>query len=166
MSSRAAPREQLTGMIEPIVAAAGYDLENVVVTPAGRRSLVRVVVDGDNGISLDDVAALSRALSAALDDGDTAVIGASPYVLEVSSPGVDRPLTQPRHWRRARGRLVTVTRHEGAGVRGRVLSSDENSVVLDLAGAEHELAYGEISTARVEVEFNRPSVPQPREDVS
>jgi len=166
MTSRAAPPERLTEMITPIVTAAGYDLENVVVTPAGRRSLVRVVVDGDNGISLDDVAALSRALSAALDDGDTAVIGASPYVLEVSSPGVDRPLTQPRHWRRAEGRLVTVTRHEDGTVRGRVLRSDENTVVLDVAGAQHELSYPQIATARVEVEFNRPSVSQPREDES
>nr|MBA2554592.1 ribosome maturation factor RimP [Geodermatophilaceae bacterium] len=81
-------------------------------------------------------------------------------------PGVDRPLTQPRHWRRAEGRLVTVTRHEDGTVRGRVLRSDENTVVLDVAGAQHELAYPQIATARVEVEFNRPSVSQPREDES
>lgn len=166
MSSRAAPREQVAQMITPIIVAAGYDLEDVVVTPAGRRSLVRVVVDGDNGITLDEVAELSRALSAALDDDDTAAIGASPYVLEVSSPGVDRPLTEPRHWRRATGRLVTATQPEGDTVRGRVISSDENAVVLDVAGAQHELSYAQIATARVEVEFNRSTAPQPREGES
>ncbi len=156
MSSRAAPSEQLTAMIAPIVTGAGYDLENIVVTPAGRRSLVRVVVDGDDGITLDGVAELSRALSAALDDEESAAMGSSPYVLEVTSPGVDRPLTQPRHWRRATGRLVRVTGPDGAPVRGRVLRSAEEGVVIDVAGAERELAYRDIGSARVEVEFSRP----------
>jgi len=154
MSSRTAPRERLAGMITPIVAAAGYDLEDLVVTPAGRRSLVRVVVDADTGITLDEVADLSRELSAALDE-DENVAGGSPYVLEVSSPGVDRPLTQPRHWRRATGRLVVMTLVEGQPRRGRVVGNDDNAVVLDVSGIRSELTYGEIATARVEVEFNR-----------
>ncbi len=166
MSSRVAPRERLTELISLAVTAAGFDLEDLVITPAGRRSLVRVIVDGDDGITLDDVAGLSRALSAALDDDDAAPIGASPYVLEVSSPGVDRPLTQPRHWRRAIGRLVTarlvaVGPVEGDTLRGRVLSTADKGVILDVAGVRRELAYGEIATARVEVEFNRPKAPGP-----
>lgn len=166
MTSRAAPRERVTAVITSVITAAGYDLEDVLVTSAGRRSLVRVVVDGEDGITLDGVAELSRALAAALDDDQSAGIGASPYVLEVSSPGVDRPLTQPRHWRRATGRLVTVRlftaeRLEGDMVRGRVVSSDEHAVVLDVAGSRRELAYTEIATARVEVEFNRPKAAEP-----
>ncbi len=98
-------RADLLDLLAPVVAAAGYDLEDVTVTAAGRRSLVRVIVDADEGVDLDGVADVSRAVSNALDDGDAF---AGPFVLEVSSPGVDRPLTEPRHWRRARGRLVTV----------------------------------------------------------
>ena len=98
---------RLAGWIEPVVGAAGYDLEELVVTPAGRRSIVRVVVDRDAGVTLDDIAEVSRAVSDVLDANDDGM-GRAPYVLEVTSPGVDRPLTEPRHWRRNAGRLVTV----------------------------------------------------------
>ena len=98
---------RLTGWIEPVVERAGYDLEELVVTPAGRRSVVRVVVDRDSGVTLDDIAEVSRAVSDVLDASDDGM-GRAPYVLEVTSPGVDRPLTEPRHWRRNVGRLVTV----------------------------------------------------------
>ena len=90
-------REQL----EPVVAALGYDLEDVTAQRAGSRQLLRVVVDGDGGISLDDIAEVSQAVSAALDESDP--MGEAPYDLEVTSPGVSRPLTLPRHWRRAAG---------------------------------------------------------------
>ena len=100
-------KSRLHTLLEPLAADEGYDLEDVVVTPAGNRRLVRVLVDADGGITLDDVAALARTVSEALDSSD--VMGTSPYVLEVSSPGVDHPLTLPRHWRRAAGRLVTVS---------------------------------------------------------
>ena len=90
--------EAIKELLEPVVESAGYDLEDVTVTPAGKRSLLRVVVDADDGVSLDDVATVSRTVSAALDTSD--VMGSGPYVLEVTSPGVDRPLTEPRHWRR------------------------------------------------------------------
>ena len=114
----AAPRTdpvatRMAGLVAPVVEAAGYDLEELVVTPAGRRSIVRVVVDRDAGVTLDHVAEVSRAASAALDEHD-GEFGSAPYVLEVTSPGVDRPLTEPRHWRRNTGRLVTV----GVGVEG------------------------------------------------
>ena len=95
---------RIADIIRPVVAAAGMDLESVRVSAAGRRRLLRVVVDSDQGVSLDDAATVSRQLSAALDT--VAVMGDFPYTLEVSSPGVDRPLIDPRHWRRAVGRLV------------------------------------------------------------
>lgn len=159
MNTRTAPREHLVSVIEPLVAAAGFDLEDVVVTPAGRRSLVRVVVDGDHGVTLDDIAEISRTVSEALDtSGDG--LGATPYVLEVSSPGVDRPLTQPRHWRRATGRLVLADLVEGdpdgPAVTGRVLRTDDAEVVFDVDGAELTLPYSRIRRARVQIEFNRP----------
>src|SRR5689334_23808526 len=98
---------RLAGWIEPVIGAAGYDLEELVVTPAGRRSIVRVVVDRDAGVTLDDIAEVSKAVSEVLDSNDDGM-GRTPYVLEVTSPGVDRPLTEARHWRRNVGRLVTV----------------------------------------------------------
>ena len=89
-----------------MVSAAGMDLENIRITATGRRRLLRVMVDADRGVSLDDITLISRALSAELDA--IGAMGETPYTLEVSSPGVDRPLTEPRHWRRASGRLVRV----------------------------------------------------------
>lgn len=143
---------RLTGLIGPVVAAAGMDLESVRVSVAGRRRLLRVVVDSDHGVSLDDAAEVSRHVSAALDGTD--VMGDVPYTLEVSSPGVDRPLTEPRHWRRAAGRLVRVK--TGAGtVQGRVLAADAGGVTLDVDGAERGYGYGDLGAGSVQVEFGR-----------
>src|SRR5580700_5016994 len=124
--------DRIVEVIEPVVAAAGMDLESVRVTAAGRRRLLRVVVDSDRGVSLDDAAAVSRELSAALDKA--AVMGDFPYTLEVSSPGVDRPITDPRHWRRASGRLVKVAVNGGDALVGRVVLADDEAVILDVEG--------------------------------
>ena len=105
----ATPR--VLALLEPVVSAAGFDLEDLTVSAAGKRSIVRVLVDKDGGVTLDDVADVSRLVSEALDvadEQDPTLLGTS-YVLEVSSPGVDRPLTEPRHWRRNVGRLVSAT---------------------------------------------------------
>jgi ribosome maturation factor RimP len=140
-------------LLEPVIVDAGFDLEDVLVTPAGRRRQVRVIVDGDEGVSLDDVAVVSQKISAVLDDGEA--MGAGPYVLEVTSPGVDRPLTQPRHWRRARGRLVRVTLSGGEEITGRVTAADDEAVVLDADGDERRIAHDELVRGLVQVEFNR-----------
>jgi ribosome maturation factor RimP len=127
---------RIADVIRPVVGAAGMDLEAIRVTAAGRRRLLRVVVDSDRGVSLDDAAALSRELSSALDT--VAVMGDFPYTLEVSSPGVDRPLTDYRHWRRAVGRLVRVTVTDSGGARpvsGRIVAADIDGVTLDIEGA-------------------------------
>jgi len=105
--------DKIIRVAEPVVHALGMDLESVKVTTAGRRRLLRMVVDSDGGVSLDDAALASRELSVTLDASD--VMGDMPYTLEVSSPGVDRPLTEPRHWQRAVGRLVRVPLTAGAG---------------------------------------------------
>jgi ribosome maturation factor RimP len=152
--SKAPTPDVLARLLEPVVAGSGVDLEEVELTPAGKRRLVRVVVAKDGGISLDDVAAVASAVSSALDEGD--VMGTMPYVLEVSSPGVDRPLTQPRHWRRATGRLVTAVLAGGGETTGRVRSCDDDGVTLDVDGTERTLAWGDVVRGRVQVEFRRP----------
>ncbi|GLW62725.1 hypothetical protein Arub01_09690 [Actinomadura rubrobrunea] len=125
---------EVTRLVGPAVADAGFDLEEVDVRPAGRRRLVRLVVDADGGVSLDDVAELSRRASDLLDETD--VMGTAPYVLEVTSPGVDRPLTEPRHWRRAAGRLVVAPLTSGGRIEGRVVSADDEAVVIDVVAFE------------------------------
>nr|WP_246323981.1 ribosome maturation factor RimP [Petropleomorpha daqingensis] len=161
---------RLAGWIEPVVGSAGYDLEELVVTPAGRRSVVRVVVDRDEGVTLDDIAEVSKAVSAVLDqnDGD---LGRAPYVLEVTSPGVDRPLTEPRHWRRNTGRLVTVpigpAGHEES-VTARITEVDDEGVALAVeakgkpgakkrAPVARHVPWAALGTGRVQVEFGRPA---------
>jgi ribosome maturation factor RimP len=147
-------REHLRSLLEPVVTAAELDLEDVEVTPAGRRRLLRVVVDGETGVGLNAVADVSRSISAVLDASD--VMGAQPYVLEVSSPGVDRPLTEPRHWRRARTRLVHAALVDGSAVTGRVVAADERSATLDVGGEQRRVLFGDVTRARVQVDFSRP----------
>ena len=144
---------RLADLIEPVVAAAGMDLESVRVTVAGRRRLLRVVVDSDHGVSLDDAADISREVSAALDAASA--LGEIPYTLEVSSPGVDRPLTTPSHWRRAAGRLVRVKVTGEGSVEGRVAGADSDGVALDLAGGERRFGYGDLGAGAIQVEFGR-----------
>jgi ribosome maturation factor RimP len=147
-------RERLRSLLEPVVVAANLDLEAVQVLPAGRRRLLRVVVDADTGVALDVVADVSQSISAVLDASD--VMGAQPYVLEVTSPGVDRPLTEPRHWRRARNRLVRAKLVDGRVLTGRVVEATEDAATLEVEGARQRLPYAHVAKARVQVEFARP----------
>jgi ribosome maturation factor RimP len=158
--SAAQTRERLLGLLGPVIAGAGYDLEDITVTSAGRRSVVRVSVDADGGIDLDAVATVSRVVSEAIDETEADAPGgpafAGPYVLEVSSPGVDRPLTEPRHWRRATGHLVQVP-VEGRMITARVLAASGSAVTLDVDGSRREVPWGQLGAGTVQVEFNRPS---------
>jgi ribosome maturation factor RimP len=169
---------RLAEWIEPVVADAGYDLEELVVTPAGRRSIVRVVVDRDAGVTLDDIAEVSRAVSEVLDSNDDGM-GRTPYVLEVTSPGVDRPLTEPRHWRRNLTRLVTVSVGPAGSrdeVTGRVTSIDDEGVTLAVEargkpGAKKRpptprlVPWADLGAGRVQVEFGRSVAELPDGDV-
>ena len=154
--------EQIVDLLEPAVAAMGMDLEDVRITSAGRRRLLRVVVDSDGGVTLDDIALVSRELSATLDRA--AAMGEAPYTLEVSSPGVDRPLTEPKHWRRAVGRLVTAplksqprSATDGPAaplvITGRVTGADSRGVRLDVDGDSREFGYSELGPGRIQIEF-------------
>jgi ribosome maturation factor RimP len=144
---------KLAGLIEPVVAAAGMDLESVRLTVAGKRRKLAVIVDSDQGVSLDDTADVSREISAVLDARNA--LGEVPYTLEVSSPGIDRPLTESRHWRRARGRLVRVKVTGEGSVEGRVLAADADGVTLGLANGERRFAYADLGAGSVQVEFGR-----------
>ena len=144
--------QELTGPL----GVLGLDVEAVEVTPAGNRRVLRIAVDGDDGVSLDTIADATRVVSDALDDSD--VMGERPYTLEVTSRGVERPLTLPRHWRRNLDRLVAVTFAEGVDqqpLTGRVTSAGDESAVLDVEGDAREVAYADVARAQVQIEFNR-----------
>jgi ribosome maturation factor RimP len=141
--------EELTGPMD----ALGLDLEAVDLTSAGKRRVLRVAIDKDGGVTMDDIADATREVSRLLDD--SGVMGEQPYTLEVSSPGVDRPLTLPRHWRRNAGRLVRVQPHDGDPVTGRITASDDDGAVLDIDGAERRIGYAEVKKAKVQIEFKK-----------
>jgi ribosome maturation factor RimP len=145
------PGDRLVALLSPVVSAAGLDLEDVIVRPAGRRSLVQVFVDRDGGVTLDDIARVSRDVSTKLDETDA--LGTGPYTLEVSSPGVDRPLTLPRHWRRAVGRLIAVTPVSGAPFTGQLVALTVDDVQVDTATGTRTVALSNVQRAVVEVEF-------------
>ncbi|MEV0561327.1 ribosome maturation factor RimP [Dactylosporangium sp. NPDC050588] len=151
-----AHRERLRKVVEPVVVAAGFDLEELEVSRVGRRHLLRVAVDSDRGVDLDAVAEVSRAVSAALDEaeagGDELIAGE--YELEVGSRGVDRPLTEPRHWRRNRTRLVQVDA-AGVPVTGRVTAVSDTGVTLDVDGTARTVAFEDLGPGRVQVEMKR-----------
>lgn len=169
-----ADERRLREAIEPIVADAGFDLEAVTVSAAGRRRVVKIIVDSDDGVDLDRAAELSRAVSDLLDTDD-AVLGPAPYVLEVTSPGVGRPLTLPRHFRRSRRRLLVVTTTDGRSVTGhllRVVEPDAGSgtpgeaiptpgitLLVGPKADEVTLAWDQVARAKVEVEFSPPPAP-------
>jgi ribosome maturation factor RimP len=150
---------QLTDLLTPVVARCGLELETVEVVPAGRRRVVRLVVDGDGpngtGPTLDEIADTTRAISTALDESD--LTGTAPYTLEVTTRGVSRPLERPAHWRRNRGRLVSVNLSSGEQLTGRIVAVTEEGVRLALDDTEREIDLGDVSKALVQVEFNRPA---------
>ena len=135
------------------LSALGLDLEAVELTPAGKRRVLRIAVDKDGGVTLDDIADATRAVSGVLDDSE--LMGETAYTLEVTSRGVDRPLTEPRHWRRNRDRLVKVSLRDGNQLTGRVTESDDAGVTVDVDGTSRHLVYDEVGKALVQIEFNR-----------
>jgi ribosome maturation factor RimP len=150
-----ATRDQIEAELGDPLRALGLDIEAVEITPAGKRRILRIAVDKDGGVTLDEVAEATREVNRVLDESD--VMGEQPYTLEVTSRGVDRPLTLPRHWRRNAGRLVKVTFTDGTSATGRVLESSGEQVVLEVSGNKREIGYADVKKALVQVEFNRPA---------
>lgn len=145
---------ELEPVVADVVQRAGFDLERLDVQRAGRRQLVRVVVDSDSGVGLDEITTISRAVSAVLDEHGHLLAG--PYTLEVTSPGVDAPLTSPRHWRRNHLRRVRVRLTNGTELTGRVGDADDAGVLLLVDGHVRELRFADVERAQVEVEFRQP----------
>ena len=154
-SRQDATRDEIENELIDPLAALGLDVEAVEITPAGKRRVLRVAVDKDGGVTLDDVADATREVSRVLDDSD--VMGEQPYTLEVTSRGVDRPLTLPRHWRRNVDRLAKVTLESGETLTGRILSSGETTATLDVSGTQREVAFDDVAKALVQIEFKRPT---------
>jgi len=156
MSAKSTPdmTDRLAGLLAEPIEALGLDLEAVDLSKAGKRSVLRVAVDKDGGVDMDDIAAATGEGSRVLDDAD--VMGGGSYTLEVSSPGVDRPLTLPRHWRRNLGRLVKVALSDGTELSGRIVETDDASAGIDVDGTVRPVPFAEVSKARVQIEFTRP----------
>ncbi|MEN9305515.1 MAG: hypothetical protein RL733_495 [Actinomycetota bacterium] len=147
----------LTDLLTPVVTGTGFVLEEVTVTPVGKRRLVSVVIDREvSNPSLDEVTVVSKDISAILDTYSQ--MGEMPFTLEVTTPGVDRPLTLPRHWKKNVGRLVKITPKEGEKYLGRITEVLENEVKLDLGKGLINVNFGDVSRAQIEVEFNRKEV--------
>ena len=146
-------RDRLADQLSGPMTTLGLDLEGVDLSNAGKRRVLRVAVDKDGGVTMDDIADATREVSRVLDESDA--MGAQAYTLEVSSPGVDRPLVLPRHWRRNVGRLVKVALREGEPLTGRVTASDEDGALLDVEGAERRVEYAQVKRAKVQIEFTK-----------
>ncbi|BDH07454.1 MULTISPECIES: ribosome maturation factor RimP [Streptomyces] len=151
--------ERLRELLEPLVTSQGLDLEEISLDSVGRKRVLRVVVDSDTGADLDRIADVSRALSAKLDETDA--MGDQAYDLEVGTPGAERLLTEPRHYRRAVDRLVKFQLADGDELVARILGVDDEGLDLEVPGVkgrkpkERRLQFPEIAKARVQVEFNR-----------
>jgi len=166
VSTQDATRDRIESELRDPLASLGYDLEAVELSAAGKRSVLRIAVDKDGGVTMDDVAEATRAISDILDS--SSVMVERSYTLEVTSRGVDRPLTLPRHWRRNADRLVKaslIDGGEGAEIIGRIGASDDEGVTLAVDGADRRVAYADIAKAKVQIEFNRKAAVESEDDL-
>ncbi len=150
-------KDQIAEHIAPALQQAGYFLEDVNLVSPGQHRIVTVIVDGESALNLDQVTVASKLVSELLDAA--AFMGEAPFTLEVTSPGIDRPLTLPRHFTKNSDRLLKVTKVDGEVVTGRILSNTDTDVTLTVIEKkdvkEVVIALSDIKRAQVEVEFNR-----------
>lgn len=142
-------KDQIFELLDPLVSKAGLVLEEVQVQTPGKHRFVTIIVDSETGLNLDQVTEASRAIGEVMDGAR--FMGETPYTLEVTSPGVDRPLTAPRHWRKNVDRLVKVSKHDGEVFKARIISADEDHATLD----NGPIDYADVKRAIIEVEFNK-----------
>jgi ribosome maturation factor RimP len=142
-------KNQIFELVAPLVTQAGLVLEEVQVHTPGKHRFVTVIIDSETGLNLDKATEVSRLIGEAMDNAT--FMGVTPYTLEVTSPGVDRPLTAPRHWRKNVDRLVNIIKLDGQTCKGRITNANEDEVILDCC----TLAYSDIKRAIIEVEFNQ-----------
>ena len=150
-------KDQISELVTPAVSDLGFYLEDVHVATPGNHRIVTCIVDGDVSLNLDQVTSVSRVISELLDEAD--FMGETPFTLEVTSPGVDRPLTQPRHFKKNADRLLKVIKLDGIEVTGRILSNSDHDVTLTVTvkkeTVEQTIPLVDIKRAVVEIEFNR-----------
>ncbi len=150
-------KDQVSELVTPAVSDLGFYLEDVHIATPGNHRIVTCIVDGDSSLNLDQVTSVSRVISELLDEA--AFMGETPFTLEVTSPGVDRPLTQPRHFAKNIDRLLKVIKLDGSEITGRILSNTDNDVTLTVVvkkeTTEQTISLAEIKRAVVEIEFNR-----------
>ena len=140
-------KEDISDAVTPALSALGFYLEDVTITSAGRRSMLTIIVDGDTHLSLDQVTSATKAIGEIVESIQS--LGETPFTLEVTSPGLDRPLTKVRHWQKNINRLVKVVLQDGSEIKGRINEVNEaNSVV-----GEIKVNYSDIKRATLEVEF-------------
>ena len=149
--------DQIAQLVTPAVEALGFFLEDVNLVSPGRHRIVTCIVDGETSLNMDQVTSVSRAISELLDEAP--FMGETPFTLEVTSPGVDRPLTKPRHFAKLNDRLLKIVKLDGETVTGRILSNTDNEVTLTVTTknetSEVTVAFADIKRATVEIEFNR-----------
>ena len=142
-------KEEISAAITPALSDLGFYLEDITITSAGRRSMITVIVDGDNHLSLDQVTVATKAIGEIVENIQS--LGQAPFTLEVTSPGLDRPLTKPRHWRKNIDRLVKIVLLDGKEVKGRVKDVSEISTTVD----DQVVKFSEIKRATLEIEFKQ-----------
>ena len=142
-------KEDISAAVTPALSALGFYLEDVTITSAGRRSMLTIIVDGDTHLSLDQVTSATKAISEIVESLQS--LGDTPFTLEVTSPGLDRPLTKPRHWRKNIDRLVKVVLLDGKEIKGRIKAASEDGATVD----QSEINFTEIKRASLEVEFKQ-----------
>ncbi len=150
-------KDQISELVTPAVSDLGFYLEDIHIATPGNHRIVTCIVDGDISLNLDQVTSVSRVISELLDEA--AFMGETPFTLEVTSPGVDRPLTQPRHFAKNVDRLLKIVKLDGSEVAGRILSNTDQDVTLTVTvkkeTVEQTVALADIKRAVVEIEFNR-----------
>ena len=140
-------KEDISAAITPALEALGFYLEDVTIISAGRRSMLTIIVDGDTHLSLDQVTSATKAIGEIVESVQS--LGETPFTLEVTSPGLDRPLTKVRHWQKNINRLVKVVLLDGLEIKGRIKDVNEVSATID----EKNISYSDIKRATLEVEF-------------
>ena len=139
--------DEISAVIAPVVAASGNYLEEVTITPDGKSRILTVIVDSDTHLTLDQVTAVTREISDLLETHPA--LGDQPFTLEVTSPGIDRPLTELRHWKKNHGRLVSAIGIDGKEIKGRIGEVVDGVVVI----GEHQIPLADIEKAMIEIEF-------------
>ena len=142
-------KEQVAAAITPIIESLGFYVEDIAITSAGKRSMLTVIVDGDTHLSLDQVTVATKAISEIVENLPT--LGNNPFTLEVTSPGLDRPLTKPRHWQKNKDRLIKIILNDGKEITGRIKDSTQLAVTVD----EQVINFADMKRATLEIEFKQ-----------